>query len=58
MDLKDKALFYYKDDIIQKLLKNSDGNLNDILKEEKKNIIYNYNNTKISKNITLLFFKF
>jgi len=51
MDLKDKALFYYKDDIIQKILKNCDGNLNDILKEEKQNIIYNYNNTKISKSI-------
>ena len=51
MDLKDKALFYYKDDIIQKIFKHYDGNLNDILKEEEKNIIYNYNNTKISKII-------
>lgn len=55
MDLKDKALFYYKDDIIQKLIKNFDGNLNDILKEEKNNIIYNYNNTKISRSILYKF---
>ena len=34
-----------------KIFKHYDGNLNDILKEEEKNIIYNYNNTKISKTI-------
>lgn len=55
MDLKDKALFYYEDDIIQKILTNYDGNLNEILTEEKKNVIYNYNNTKISKNILYKF---
>ena len=50
-DLKEKALTYIKDDILKKILKNSNGNFNNILNQEKKNIIYNYNNTNIPKYI-------
>ena len=51
-DLKDKALYYFKNDIIEKILKNTGGDINSLLDGRDKNdIIYNYNNTKIPKYI-------
>ena len=50
-ELKDKALTYNKDYIYEKLLKNTGGEINNIYEQEKKNIIYNYNNTKIPQFI-------
>ena len=50
-NLKDKALEYYKNNIIEKILKNAGGDFNNIYNEEKNKIIYNYNNTKIPKFI-------
>ena len=51
-DLKDKALIYYKNQIFEKILKNSGGDFNDIYENEKSNtILYNYNNKKIPKKI-------
>ena len=51
-DLKDKALLYVKNDIIEKILKNTGRDLNNILDDRDKNdIIYNYNNTKIPKSV-------
>ena len=50
-NLKDKALEYYKNNIIEKILTNSGGDFNNIYNEDKNKIIYNYNNTKIPKFI-------
>ena len=50
-NLKDKALMYYKKKIIDKILKNSDGDFNEILENDNSKIIYNYNNKIIPKYI-------
>ena len=51
VDLKEKALLYYKNDLMQNILRSSDGDFYNILNEEKNNIIYNYNNTNFPKYI-------
>ena len=54
-DLKEKALFYYEDNILQNILNDSGGNFNNLLNEESNTILYNYNNTKIPR---FLFYKY
>ena len=48
-DLKEKALYYFQDDILQKILNGSEGNFINILNKMNNNILYNYNNTEIPK---------
>ena len=51
IDLKEKALFYYEKDIINKIKKNCGNNLYNILNKDAKNYIYNYNINKIPKKM-------
>ena len=50
-DLKEKALFYFEKDIINKIKKNCGNNLYNILNKNVKDCIYNYNITKIPKKM-------
>ena len=51
LDLKDRALFYYENDIINKIKKYSSSYLYNILNRDDENNIYNYNITKIPKKM-------
>ena len=51
IDLKEKALFYYEKDIINKIKKNCGNNLYNILNKDAENCIYNYNINKIPKKM-------
>ena len=56
-DLKDKALFYFRNNITKKILQNTNGDINSLYEEKEKNIIYNCNNTIISKYILYKYIK-
>ena len=51
IDLKERALFYNENNIINKIKKYSAENLYNILNKDSVNNIYNYNITKIPKKI-------
>ena len=53
IDLKEKALFYYEKDIINKIKKNYGNNIYNILNKDAQNCIYNYNINKIPKKMLL-----
>ena len=51
LDLKEKALFYFEKDIINKIRKNCGNNIYNILNKNVKDCIYNYNINKIPKKM-------
>lgn len=53
IDLKEKALFYYQKDIMNKIKKLCGENTYNILNKEADNCIYNYNISKIPKGMLL-----
>ena len=50
-DIKEKALYYYEKDIINKIKRNYGNETYNLLNKEANNCIYNYNVSKIPKKI-------
>ena len=50
-DIKEKALYYYEKDIINKIKKNYGNETYNLLNKEANNCIYNYNVSKLPKKI-------
>ena len=53
--LKNKAYNYFKKDIVENILSSVDGDINLLLKQEKKNFVYNYNNKNLPNYIIYKF---